>query len=395
MTALNQFSLKQQIELQWIRDDAEFFTALVLHLNNEKLAGVLVPNVIPYFSLFVVETHQYFQENFGSYKLTLPNLYEPIIRQSRLRIKFFEDRKEGVEGVLENFRWVLNFFDKWFIQKHVGFLARFKKLIQKDLGIFFYEEHIIGSSHTGVLNIGYRAEDLPNDSYLISQALQTLTYNIGIELGKYATHVISFPELANLQNHTTKFNANFQAQLLGYKDEKSGFLLTKIFNRAESNEADLELINLILFTFLTQINFLLYIFNNLIAKTSYTVFKIKFITLYHIYQSLNKLQNYGYPNNPLSITSKNQLKLILNDSELKTLVKQAKFRNILTHYTIDKGVEKNLSSNIELYGLVEHFFNGKSYIELSELVEKQLQRISILLEAWLNWPIKPYQIQKW
>lgn len=50
---------------------------------------------------------------------------------------------------------------------------------------------------------------------------------------------------------------------------------------------------------------------------------------------------------------------------------------------------------VRLFGLVEHYFECASYEEIDAEFDRQLDRISLTLEEWLNWPTKPGQFLKW
>jgi hypothetical protein len=79
---------------------------------------------------------------------------------------------------------------------------------------------------------------------------------------------------------------------------------------------------------------------------------------------------------------------IIKDKHAKLIISEPKFRNVLIHYGMSSIPIDNLDVKTELYGLVEYFFNGMSYFELNSLVNSQINRISIILEEWLNLPIE-------
>lgn len=64
--------------------------------------------------------------------------------------------------------WISDFHHEWHINRHKGLLSPLKRVLQCDLGIFFYDGHVIGSTHTGILNLGYARGDLPTESEKIS-----------------------------------------------------------------------------------------------------------------------------------------------------------------------------------------------------------------------------------
>lgn len=264
---------KQLIELDCIQQDAKFFVELVLSLISQKSAGIFMPSLMSYNSLFAIESYKYFQRTFSSSALTLSSSVEPIIREARLRTKFFEERKRKVEGVFELLDWVNEYHTEWHVNRHKGLLAPLKRVLQDDFGIFFYDGHIIGSTHTGFLGFGYSKNDLPNDSQNISSTISSLSHSVGKELGQYFTNVLATPEinLLSLRNDNYFLYA-IDDKLLGYIDTKSERFLPQIFNGSGHNG-----INLTMLVFLTQMNFLLYILKNLMLGSPYTLFKIQYI----------------------------------------------------------------------------------------------------------------------
>lgn len=383
-------SVKNKIELQCIRDDASFLLKLILTLNEHSLHGIFAPNIFPYFSLFILESYKYLKINFPEYAYTLSSQCESIIKTSRLRIKFFEDKSKNVQGVFELLDWVTEFHKIWHFERHKGVLSSLKKALQNDFGIYLYLGNVIGTTHTGLMNFGISKNDLPNTSEEIAKAISPFMVPISKEMGEYIGSVIILLEEQNLQNEKTQFIYQINETELKYVDTKSAKFLDSIFN-GQGNQA----INLTLLMFLTQVNSLLFVMNQLTAHSTYTLFKLKFITLYHVFLSLKRLQNYSYLKNLLTTHSKDHLRKILGDRILKKLVSQKKFRNTLVHYSIEDIPVNALIYSRDMFGLCEYYFEERSFAEISVLVDKQIERVSQLLTAWLNWQPYPRQIRDW
>ncbi|HRQ41495.1 MAG TPA: hypothetical protein PLD25_26545 [Chloroflexota bacterium] len=378
-----QLSLRQQIELELIKGDAFLYFELMLKLSESPSAGILYPSLAPYFSLFIIESYKYLHRSFPAYNESLSDTIRPIITSSRMRVKFFDDTQNEIEGTLDIFKWIKDFHNEWHIGQHKGLLAPIKRVLQDDLGVTFYTGHIIGSTHTGILNLGYSKDDLPTRSEDISPYISQLSFNVGNELGLYMTRVLSFPEMAPSDADFGRFIYKIKDDQLKYKDEKSDRLLQHVFNGPSS-----ETINLSLLLFLTHVNFLLYILSNLVVEQHYTIFKLKYIVLYHLRSSLEKLYNHDQSNRILTDRSRHHLEAIISDLQFRELTEQRLFRNILVHYGIGRDLERDLSLNTRFFGLTELFFNGHSYEVVFALVETQIIRVSTILEDWLNWKIR-------
>ena len=307
-----------------------------------------------------------------------------------MRIKYFDDTKKNVDGTFELLRWIIDFNEEWFIRGHKGWLAPIKRALQSDLGIFLYGDHIIGSTHIEMFNMGYGKKDLPETSSEISKELRLLSRTIGESLGRYLGQLCSFPEFIPDNSLDTAFSYNINDKKLKYKDVKSKKFFNTIFNSNETID-----INFSLSLFLSSLNFLQHIFRNILFGSPPTMFKLKFITLFHLASSLEKLRNYYYPKGILTSRSVKYLQEILGDDNLKVVSRQKKFRNNMVHYKIDGVAEELLNQNVNLYGLIEYYFDGKSYDDVDKIIDYQIERISAILEEWLTWKLTSNQLSSW
>ena len=103
---------------------------------SQESSGILIFGLMPYLSLFTVETHKYLQSTFPSYAHTLLQDNYEIINASRMRTKFFDDTKMRVDGTFELLKWIIDFNEEWHIGGHKGWLAPLKRALQGDLLTF-------------------------------------------------------------------------------------------------------------------------------------------------------------------------------------------------------------------------------------------------------------------
>jgi hypothetical protein len=240
----------------------------------------------------------------------------------------------------------------------------------------------------GLFNIGYEKKDLPSSGTEIYKILGALSKSVGEDLGKYLGHICSFPEFTPTRLDAISYNID--EEKLKYKDEKS----QRYFNIVFNGEGTVDL-NFSLLLFLATINFLKYIFTGIVVNKPVILFKLKFITLYHLISSLTKLRDYYYPTNLLTDKSKVYIEEILKDKDLQFIKEQKELRNILIHYKITGVPETLLDPTTNLYGLIEYFFTGKTYAEMESILDSQIKRISNLFEEWINWRIPPARLSNW
>lgn len=381
--------LYRSVELELIKQDIGFYYDVMLNLASKQTIGIMIFGLMPYLSLFTVETYNYLQANFPQHANSILQEHKEIINASRMRVKLFDDTDKHVDGILELLKWIMEFSKEWHINGHVGLLAPLKRCLQDDLGVLFYDGHVIGSTHGGLFNAGYEKKDLPTTSHKISDVLVPLSRSIGVALGQYLGQLCSLPEFAP-NNIESVFLYNIEEEKMKYKDEKADKYFSTVFNGSKTVD-----MNFSLLMFLSTLNFMQYLFGNVVVGTPPTLLKLKFITLYHLISSLEKLKKYFYSTGMLSNDSKIYFQEILEEEELMLLTKQKALRNILMHYSIRGIPEISLNISEDLFGLLQYYFDGKTYSEIDEMLNRQISRISAILEKWINWKVLPSQLASW
>jgi len=138
----------QTLEINLIRKDVGFYEQLFELLSKKQSSEIIVFRIIPYILLFTIESNKYIKSNLNYCTTSLPKNNEKIIQNSRMRLKLFDDDKNKVDGTFSLLDDISQFLEDWFINSQQGPLASIKQALQPDMGIFFCEDHIIGSTHT-------------------------------------------------------------------------------------------------------------------------------------------------------------------------------------------------------------------------------------------------------
>ncbi|MBX3037497.1 MAG: hypothetical protein KF758_11365 [Anaerolineales bacterium] len=383
MTTLRSF------ELDMIKQDVIFYYDIMPKLALRESIGVLIFGLMPYLSLFTVETYNYFQKNYPEKAKLILREHESIISASRMRIKLFDDKEKRIDGVFDLLKWIIDFNREKYINEHKGFLAPLKRALQDDLGIFLYQGHVIGSTHVGLFNIGYDKSDFPEIDVEFSDILKKMSESVGFSLGRYLGQLCSLLGLSP-DNIDSIFIYNIDDGEMKYKDAKADRYFNNVFNGNKTID-----LNFGLLLFLATTNFMQYSLMNIVSNTPPTLFKLKFIMLYHLASSLEKLKKYYYADGLLRENSKLYFQEILEDDELKFLKKQKEFRNTLIHYSIREIPENKLNKSKELFGLVEYYFIDRDYYEIDKMLDRQILRISSILEKWMDWKVLPNQLSNW
>jgi hypothetical protein len=272
-------------------------------------------------------------------------------------------------------KWIVDFHRNWFIEQHSGCLSLLKKPLQPDLGLLRVEGHLIGTTHTIFFNLGFNEDNLQIPQKDIGQEISDLLRDTGYELGEYVRLISDYIFF--------KFNTDPQNWVYDLsdmtpqgKEMKSERFYKNILNGAISIQ-----INAFLVLFHVTINYLRYVFKNLVNVNSFTWFKIKYVTVYQLVNSLNNLQKSYYQTGELSTQSKAQLRKILSDRDMKRIRPQSNFRNILVHYKLEDVPDNILDTSVPLFGLVEHFY-GLTFEQLSIILDDQIDRIISVFDSW-------------
>ncbi|MEH2452307.1 hypothetical protein [Nostoc sp.] len=381
-------SVTLDFELNLIKNDAGFYLELITELSKQKSVNLFIWGILPYLSLFTIETSQYIENKFPIYANPMSKEYSQIIRVSRMRIKFFDDTLNKVSGMFELLDWISDFHEEWYINSHKGSFSSLKRALQLDLGIFAYDGHIIGSTHTGLLFTGLAKKNLSEINTDVTASLEKLLFSISKELGSYLAMLSNLTEFTPIK--TNSFDYRIQENQLGYKDVNSAEFFSLVFNGSDTIS-----INFSLLLFLSTTNFIRHVMTKLVSGLPDTLFKLKFITLYHLASSLKKLHNYCYPENVFTEHSKKYFQSVINNNEFKKITSKKILRNILVHYQVQDLSDILLCNELNLKDLVEYFFDGEKFEKIDEQVDFQIARISEILEQWLNWSVKPNQFSRW
>jgi hypothetical protein len=338
----------------------------------------VTPSLIPPLALFVVESHNLLEQADPPYAKQVDLQNKQFVNYMRMKAKLFGDQE-----IREALNWAARYQEAVFFDVHTGPLAALKRRLQKDLSLSSYAGHLVLTSHLLFLYLTANEDRSAPFDLKINKKLGTVGRKVSFGIGRYLGQL----------HHDLVINAGLQAasacvyrlddRVIRMDDVKSSVYLQTVFNGPASRE-----LNLCLIMFLAYLNVTHYIMRGLVIGSPLPFFKIKYMTLYHVYLSLKNAQSFFYPH--LTEASKEYLRSILLDKDLRLVVEDTnrrpigRFRNALVHYGLAQtGLEpQQLDPNAPLFGMVAHFFDGATVDELDSLVDRQLERVSELLERW-------------
>lgn len=346
---------KNDAELMMTKSDLEFCTLLV----SEKIAVLSFP-MLPYMSLIILEASKYLNIQIDNAHLTT----------LRAKAKFLDDNKSDIAENLDLLKVILQCHQNHFYKPDIGILSRIRNWFQKDLGVFKYESKFIGTS----ILFNFYAFHSPSNT-LLGSDFSTTMYSVGLELGKL---------MSQISSHTGN-------DLSLESDRKSAFLEKKVtccdfkfqtyYSKLFFGNLSPEIVQLL------QINLSMLTLSSYVLESSwvnsFTLFKIRFLALFHVLSSIRKLQGYFRVNNLSDKRSDFIFSQISSDQPAKLILSNKKFRNIIVHYKFNN-TGMDFDENLTLFGLVENSFPNNTYDTLSALVDTKIKVTIELLADWMN-----------
>jgi hypothetical protein len=158
MTTNSNQEKSKDIEIDLIISDAYFYDELMRLISSKQSNGILIFGIIPYISLFTIESYTYIKKVLPHHLRNLSKDNEKIIRNARMRLNFFDDSNNKVDGTFYLLDEISEFLKDWFINSHKGSLASIRKKMQPDMGISFCGNHtalVITVRDSRILSLPY------------------------------------------------------------------------------------------------------------------------------------------------------------------------------------------------------------------------------------------------
>lgn len=368
-------SIAHLVELELLNGDSEFYFELVQCILKDRHAHILVPTLIPHLALIVIESYQYFSNKIPGFARDIKLKHQNLIRQMRHKVKMLEEIE--IEDTLEA---VTNYQRCYFIEVHTGVLGPLKKMLATDLAVVYYQDHLISTSHIQYTYLLHKQGSDGKPDLAALKEIADSARSVSEEIGSYLASIRSVFTQSNNKRASNSCTDILDGLPIHSKDVNSQEFLASVFNDSLD-----ERINSSLVLVISYANFVHYIISRMSTSGDWSLFKVRYLTLYHLWMSLQKLQDKYYAKGLLSPDSKQVLASIFEDKALSFLMKRSKFRTALTHYKVAAlpVPEAALDLNIPLFGLVEYFFGGAHLEELNATVDFQLARVSSLMEEWM------------
>lgn len=346
--------------IEAIATDVVSFASMFASLQSHPEAALLLPSLMPQAAMFAVESHRFISTLSPEIRKALSTIDIDNLQQPRHRAKLLDDQYKSVEEVSGDLVKISEQQQKLFLEPHKGFLGPLKRIIQPDLGISTYGEHIFSTTHATTFNfgdLGYNAES---------------AYSTGYKLGQYIAGLIT---LLNIQLHTPFPTAIFPEKIT-MKDIKA----KSLYRRGPLGIVPITLATGMTFL-LVNLNYVNHITRELLVAGSHSLFKLKFISAFHANENLAEIQSRLTLSSSIPSESTKILRDALNTTEGRWLRKHTKLRNLLVHYSAEPKFTASLTKDATRKQTIEYFSNGLTYDEIDSLLDRYLAITISLLEA--------------
>jgi hypothetical protein len=357
---------------QGIASDAVYVGRFVSDARNPKFAsfvGVVSLCMVPYLSLFVHESYQKLRTRDSALASLLSSDVEAIVARSRHSLKLFEDTHRGVDGQLAYFRdELLPAHSRRFLGNTWLPLLRF---LEKDLGLFSYGGKLIATTHGANFHLGIEPHELLAKT---GEELRAIYESYGLYAARLGALLDADGNTFLCHLDPRRFNRG--------KDVRAAEYYPSVFDGPSSPD-----LNALLTVFRGMMN----VTNSVITAgmdtnaIEYTVFKIRFLTLYQILGSLRILPDEQQHN--LTSRSVTYIEQITTTPEAQTIMAPAArpFRNTLMHYNLDSRVDlTRVDVNQSLFGLVPIYFPAHDVATFASIVDRCINAAAEALNAWAD-----------
>ncbi|WP_427923632.1 hypothetical protein [Streptomyces sp. cg40] len=337
--------------------------------NDVNVSATVPLCMAPYFSLMLHEAKGKTRTIDSSVFAEFSVEAEQICARARHGLKLFEDTQRPIDEQLQ-------YFEDDILNKHSAeFLGntwlKFARRWERDLGLFTYDDVLVTTSHAAAFQLGVDADKLfqgDGGAY---------RFEIMRQVGR------CFAALGARMD--TQGGETFVCSLSGARMKSKDVLASPYYAKAFNGAATKAVINLALTDLQVRMNFI----NKVITagadirNLEYTVFKIRYITLYQVLSSLKLLK--GDARYPLPLASSVALDNILDTDSVRIIMDGAArgFRNTLMHYNLLRSVDTTkVDLSRPIFGLVPQYFPAYDFGGLSEVVDTCIRETASALNDW-------------
>ena len=326
-------------------------------------SSVVALGMVSYFSLFVHESERKLSIIDPRLVSTLSSTAKEIVARSRHSLKLFEDTERRIAGQIAYYEDVLLPAHRSRFRGKMWFSPA--RILGNDLGLTLYGGRLVGTTITTTFHMGADPAD-----------------SLGVDNGKflkdlYAEYGAYFAELGARIDGASTFVAGLEEPDFSSRD-----LRYAPYHRHVFNGSGTPTLNALLTTFRAMMNFVSMVLTAAGDTSEYTVFKIRFLTLYQILVSLDALiADQTQELTPKSVAA---IKQIVDDPTARLITDRGvkPFRNSLMHYLDPRVDVSKLDVGKPLFGLASIYFPQYDFPTFSAVIDACIAQTADALDVW-------------
>ena len=341
------------LSMMAIKNDSETIKELVPVISQP----IVALGVLPYIALFCASVEDYCHYN--GLEVQLQNKSDYKVSDVRNKLKLFSEKyaktqklvltTDGIQDT--SFRNKLRF----------GILAKLNWYY--NLGVFFNSEgKMIG-------NTQYMFYMFQDKKFLNKNIYAEQVKLLGADLGTVVASVCE-----GLKNYLPEYKVKVSTKTFDIYFQDYNTNKDILFFPASKSNKD---ISLVILHLLCSINFLRYVLCEIVEPQNIWLLRIKYITIYYIYRSLEKLNGTQFLSGKFDYLLNENRNIINGD-----------FRSCMMHYGFaNKDIfsikDEYMDYMCPFFGLIESCFDGAGYNELNRDLDKAMIMISDCLEGMI------------
>ncbi|MEQ3551753.1 hypothetical protein WIS52_14865 [Pseudonocardia nematodicida] len=331
------------------------------------MAGIIMPAIAPFLSLFVHESAAKLRSIEGSNFVELTQEVANIVKESRHSLKYFDDSKKSVAELLA-------YMDEVVVPAHrEKFLGNawlpWARRFESDLGIYSYNGLPIANTHGISMSMGLTVIEIVG-------GVRERVVEVATAQGEYFSRIG-----ATFDNAARSFATEMDPALLKSHDRRSEKVYGRAFASFEPNATAFLINHACVVNLMREVLRL-----DRDSSSVNTVMKLRYLTLYQVARSLEIVLNDSRFSDIDSKWRPLALKTISSWPFREVISEDARpLRNTLMHYGLDSRISaENLDLSRRLYGLPGACLGGMGFDEFAGLVDESLLQLQMLLNNQLG-----------
>jgi len=274
--------LRGQVERSMIAADAEFLLNLVLSPRLEPIRPTAILMLMPFSSAFLYESIRYTKRERPESLRELRS-HQDLLRASRMRMKLLDGDPRTLDELLAEADELVAIVKDMFMRDHRGLLGPLKRLLQKDVGIHFIREEVVGTIHVALLNAGITGRTLSGLSW---DDLNQYLYDTSVGFGTDTAQLLSelgILEGLDIDSYASESAPEQPVPPPRYCDRRSEAFYGFVARQAAPGRAGG---GVVLMSILSQVNTARVVVPLLAEQNEIAAFKIRLVSLFHAAVSL-------------------------------------------------------------------------------------------------------------